>query len=138
MNAKTLALAAMAALSTAAASAPALAQYGPPHGPPPAGPGGGPGYGPGGGGPGINWNGDWRGDLRGREDRIQNWINTARADGRLPRDRAFHAQGFLDSIRRSQRGLFQRQGGIGPGQRAAIEGKLNHLVDYIRESGYRD
>lgn len=125
----TLGLAAAAAALTASA-APALAQ---------------PGYGGPPGGAYNAWRGDWRsdrggwqGDINGRLDRIQGWINGARANGRLPPDRAFHAQGELNTIRRYARGVFNRRGDIPPRQHDYIESRINHLRDYIRDSGFRD
>ncbi len=130
---------AIAAATLTASAAPVLAQpgYGPPHGP-------GPGYGAGPGAYG-GWRGDWRsdrggwqGDINARLDRIQNWINGAKANGRIPRDRAFHAQGELNTIRRYARGVFNARGDIPPRQHDYIESRINHLRDYIRDSGFRD
>ncbi len=130
MTIKTFTLGLAAAAATLAASAaPALAQ---------------PGYGPPGGGYNA-WHGDWRsdrggwqGDINARLDRIQGWINNARSNGRLPPDRAFHAQGELNTIRRYARGVFNRRGDIPPRQHDYIESRINHLRDYIRDSGFRD
>ena len=132
MTIKTFTLGLAAAATLAAAAAPALAQPG--YGPPPPGPGA---Y--------AGWHGDWRSDRDGwrnditaRLDRIQGWINGARANGRLPQDRAFHAQGELNTVRRYARGVFNRRGDIPPRQHDYIEARLNHLRDYIRDSGFRD
>ncbi len=118
MNFKALTFAAVAAVGAAAASAPAMAQDW----------GGGYGWRP----QPVSYGG---GDLRDREDRMQVWIDRARDTGQLPGWRAWHAQGELNAIRRDQRGLFDRQGGLGPGQRQWLGARLDHLASYIRESG---
>ncbi len=127
MNFKALTFAAVAAVGALTATAPAMAQdwygggYGGPHFP-----GGQYGWRP---QPAAYFNG---GGLRDREDRLQVWIDGARDSGRLPGWRAWHAQGELNAIRRAERGLLDRQGGLGGDQVAWLNARLDHLAGYIR------